>query len=85
MINSIDDRVVEQEAHPKFAREVIVWMVVSPDFKIQVVYEPLNRFEVMDRAALMLEIIKSVEGIEVRIIINHFTYGRRTDCQYYCI
>lgn len=51
VINSIDSRVDEQQSQPKFAKEIMVSMVVGPDFKIPIAYELLNGLEGIYRAA----------------------------------
>lgn len=54
----------EGEDIPKLqvAKDALVFMVVGPDFKLAVGYHLLNGLESIDRAALTLEAIRSMEG-----------------------
>lgn len=52
----------------KMANEALVFIVVGPDFKISVAYHLLNGLESVDRAALTLAVMKSVEETGVRVM-----------------
>lgn len=68
VINSSGNRVSEDSSQMKLANEVLVFMVVGPDFKIAVGYELLSGLEGLDRAALVLNVIKRVEETGVIIV-----------------
>lgn len=52
----------------KVAKEALVFMVVGPDFKLAVAYHLLNGLKAIDRAALVVQVIREIENIDVRVI-----------------
>lgn len=68
VINPTDKGENKEPSGPKLAKDALVWMVVGPDFKVSVAYELLNGIETIDRAALMLNVIKCVEQTGVVIM-----------------
>lgn len=68
VINSSGNGVNEDPTQKKLANEALVFMVVGPDFKIAVGYELLNGLESLDRAALVLNVVKHVEETGVIIV-----------------
>lgn len=68
VINSRDNDEDEDSLGPKLAKDALVWMVAGPDFKLAVAYELLNGLETIDRAALMLNVIKCVEQTGVILV-----------------
>lgn len=53
---------------PKIANEALVYMVAGTNFKIPVGYELVSGLDGIDRAALILQVIKEVEEAGVKII-----------------
>lgn len=56
------------ESLPKIAKEALVYMVVGTDFKIPVGYELVSGLNGIDRAALILQVIREIEAAGVKII-----------------
>lgn len=52
----------EYEPTLKVAKDALVFLVVGPDFKLPVAYHLLNGLESIDRAAMTLEVVRSIEG-----------------------
>lgn len=52
----------------KLAKEALVYLVVGPNFKLAIAYELLDGLETYDRAALTLQVIKSIEDVGVKVI-----------------
>lgn len=58
----------EDTSNLKLAKDVLVFLVVGPDFKLPVAYEFLNGLESNDRAALTLRVIQAVEETGIKVI-----------------
>lgn len=52
----------------KLAKDALVYMVVGSDFKLPIAYELLTGLESVDRAALTLRAIKSIEEAGARVM-----------------
>lgn len=69
VINSTPQTIADEDSSQlKLAKEALVFMVVGPDFKLAVAYELLNGLETIDRAAITLRVIKSIEEAGARVI-----------------
>lgn len=64
-INSSDNK---SDDPPSLANEALVYMVAGRDFKLSVGYELCNGLNAVDRAALTLKVIKSIEAIGAKVI-----------------
>lgn len=63
-----EDADYEDISNIKLAKDVLVFLVVGPDFKIPVAYEFLNGLESNDRAALTLRVIQAVEVTGIKVM-----------------
>lgn len=59
---------INDQSNLKLANESLVYMVVGHDFKLAVAYEFLDGLESEDRAALTLQVVKSIEEAGVKVI-----------------
>lgn len=61
-VNNISDNSSnEDSSQSKLAKDALVFLVVGSDFKIPVAYELLNGLESINRAAIILQVIKCIE------------------------
>lgn len=56
------------DSPPKIAKEALVYMVAGTNFKIPVGYELCSGLDGIDRAALILQVIKEIEAAGAKII-----------------
>lgn len=68
VINSTNNTENLDSSEPKLAKDALVFMVVGPNFKVAVAYELLDGLKSIDRAALVLHVIKYVEETGVVIV-----------------
>lgn len=68
VINSSENHSNEDSTQLKLAKDALVFLVVGPDFKLPVAYELLNGLESIDRAALIIQIIKCLEETGVVLV-----------------
>lgn len=80
-VTNTSDHIGNEEKNPSklnVAKDALVFLVVGTDFKLAVAYHLLDGLESIDRAALTLDVIRSIEEVGV-IVMSHTSDGLRAN------
>lgn len=67
-VTKFNSKAKENNNELAVAKDILVFMVVGPDFRIAVAYFLLNGLQSIDRAALTREVLRSVHRTGAKII-----------------